>query len=119
MFISSTQPPCEVTEESPHTVVYAQVDTVKQNGPQPPTNDDPVQYAQIEHQDKIWLWINWDNYIEDKMTYIYTAWLDLYSNRFCILLHTLFFRVYNIIHAFTKLLFIVASTEQDIGKLYV
>lgn len=53
VFISSTQPPREVTEESPHTVVYAQVDTVKQNGPQPPTNDDPVQYAQIEHQDKL------------------------------------------------------------------
>ena len=53
VFISSTQPPCEVTEGSPHTVVYAQVDPVKQNGPQPPTNDDPVQYAQIEHQDKL------------------------------------------------------------------
>ena len=57
--------PSEVTEGSPHTVVYAQVDTVKQNDPQPPTNDDPVQYAQIEHQDKIWLWNNWDNYITD------------------------------------------------------
>ena len=50
---SSTQPPSEVTEGSLQTVVYAQVDPVKQNGPQPPTNDDPVQYAQIEHQDKL------------------------------------------------------------------
>ena len=36
--------------ESPH-LVYAQVDPVKQTQVQPPANDDPVQYAQIEHQD--------------------------------------------------------------------
>ena len=37
---------------SPH-LVYAQVNPVKQTQVQPPTNDDPVQYAQIEHQDKL------------------------------------------------------------------
>ena len=41
-------PPAPV--ESPH-LVYAQVDPVKQTQVQPPANDDPVQYAQIEHQD--------------------------------------------------------------------
>ena len=35
---------------SPH-LVYAQLDTLKQTRVQPPGNDDPVQYAQIEHQD--------------------------------------------------------------------
>ena len=35
---------------SPH-LVYAQLESVKQTQVQPPANDDPVQYAQIEHQD--------------------------------------------------------------------
>ena len=34
-------------------VLYAQVDPVKQTQVQRPANDDPVQYAQIEHQDKL------------------------------------------------------------------
>ena len=37
---------------SPH-LVYAQLGSVKQTQVQPPANDDPVQYAQIEHQDKL------------------------------------------------------------------
>ena len=36
--------------ESPH-LVYAQLEIVKQTQVHPPANDDPVQYAQIEHQD--------------------------------------------------------------------
>ena len=35
---------------SPH-LVYTQLEAVKQTQVQPPANDDPVQYAQIEHQD--------------------------------------------------------------------
>ena len=35
---------------SPH-LVYAQLQSVKLTQVQPPANDDPVQYAQIEHQD--------------------------------------------------------------------
>ena len=37
----------------PAPVLYAQVDPVKQTQVQPPANDDPVQYAQIKHQDKL------------------------------------------------------------------
>ena len=36
-----------------HTWVYAQLEAVKQTQVQPPANDDPVQYAQIEHKDKL------------------------------------------------------------------
>ena len=34
-------------------LVYAQLEAIKQTQVQPPANDDNVQYAQIEHQDKL------------------------------------------------------------------
>ena len=43
-----SSPPAPVG--SPH-LVYAQLEAVKLTQVQPPANDDPVQYAQIEHQD--------------------------------------------------------------------
>ena len=44
------QPTPPVPVGSPH-LMYAQLEAVKQTQVQPPANDDPVQYAQIEHQD--------------------------------------------------------------------
>ena len=44
------QPSPPATVRSPH-LVYAQLESVKLTQVQPPANDDPVQYAQIEHQD--------------------------------------------------------------------
>ena len=44
------QPSPPASVGSPH-LVYAQLEAVTQTQVQPPANDDPVQYAQIEHQD--------------------------------------------------------------------
>ena len=44
------QPSPPASVGSPH-LVYAQLESVKLTQVQPPANDDPVQYAQIEHQD--------------------------------------------------------------------
>ena len=43
-----SSPPAPVGSQH---LVYAQIDLVKQTQVQPPANDDPVQYAHIEHPD--------------------------------------------------------------------